>query len=87
MPKSTSRPRPQTLPYKAPATDSAKPSTALPPLKPRPKLLILMSVLLAIWVGALLTLYFAMVRPYRHWHDKAPIPATAPATQFIRGVA
>jgi hypothetical protein len=36
------------------------------PLKPRPILFIVLCLLLAIWVGYLLVLYFAAVYPARH---------------------
>jgi len=36
------------------------------PLKPRGKLLVVLMVVFAIWLGALLALYFAKVYPLRH---------------------
>ena len=50
------------------------PPTAPPPgpvtyttaLKPRPKLLVILSVIFVLWVGTLLALYFTTVYPYRH---------------------
>jgi hypothetical protein len=36
------------------------------PLKPRRKLLVVLMVVFAIWLGALLTLYFTKVYPLRH---------------------
>ncbi len=35
-------------------------------LKPRPRLLLLFSLVLALWIGVLLTLYFKTVYPTRH---------------------
>jgi len=35
-------------------------------LKPRPKLLVILSVVFVLWVGTLLALYFTTVYPFRH---------------------
>jgi len=35
-------------------------------LEPRPKLLLVLSILFALWVGLLLTLYFTTIYPTRH---------------------
>jgi len=50
------------------------PSPAPPPgpvtynttLKPRPKLVVVLSIIFVLWVGTLLTLYFTTIYPYRH---------------------
>lgn len=36
------------------------------PLKPRPRLLIALSIIFAIWVAGLLVMYAKTVYPYRH---------------------
>ena len=72
----------------APAPPTADQPVFLPPLRPRPKLLALLSALLALWIAAILALYFGMVRPYRKSHP-TPTPLTQPATKpaEVRGVA
>ena len=35
-------------------------------LKPRPRLLLVLSILFAIWVALLLTMYFTTIYPIRH---------------------
>ena len=36
------------------------------PLKPRPRLLVVLSIIFALWVAGLLAMYFKTVYPYRH---------------------
>ena len=52
----TRQPPAKTEPQLPPAT----------PLRPRPRLFIVLLVLFAIWLGILLTLYFKTVYPLRH---------------------
>jgi hypothetical protein len=47
-----------------------------PPLRPRPRLLIVLSVILALWVAFLLVLYFRTVYPYRNDPGLTSQPAT-----------
>jgi hypothetical protein len=54
---------------------SQRPAAVPPPIVPRPKLLILLCVIFAAWIGALLAMYFTTVYPERH-HP----PATQTAT-------
>ncbi len=42
------------------------PITYTTTLKPRPTLLLILSIIFAIWVATLTTLYFTTVYPYRH---------------------
>lgn len=42
------------------------PITYTTALKPRRKMLVLLSIIFALWVGLLLTLYFTTVYPTRH---------------------
>ena len=42
------------------------PITYTTALKPHPRLLVILSIIFALWVGALVTLYFTTVYPYRH---------------------
>ena len=49
----------------APRQDIA-PIEFAPPLKPRPRLMIVLSVILALWVAFLLALYFRTVYPHRN---------------------
>lgn len=55
----------------------------LPPLEPKPKLLIGMSVLLAVWVGGLIVMYMTTVYPARH-RPKHEVPATQPTEPSTR---
>jgi len=54
----------------------------LPPLEPKKKLLIISSIVLAIWVVLLGVMYATTVYPARHHRAKAPTsqPATPPPT-------
>jgi len=81
--------KPKTLPHAKTASPSPAPEPVfLPPLRPHPKLLALLTTLLALWIAAILALYFGMVRPYRKSHP-APAPITHPTTRppEVRGVA
>ncbi len=64
-----------------PAKDK-QPASALLPLKQRPKLFVLLFVIFALWLGALLTLYFVTVYPSRHrgLPAAAPRPTTSPTS-------
>ena len=47
----------------------AKQAASIPspqPLKPRPRLLLVLSIIFALWVAGLLAMYFKTVYPYRH---------------------
>jgi hypothetical protein len=54
------------------AKPAATPSTARggaefpPPLKPHPRLLLVISLIFAIWVAGLLMMYYKTVYPFRH---------------------
>jgi hypothetical protein len=48
-----------------PSSDAGRIEFAAP-LRPRPRLLIVLSVVLALWVAFLLVLYFRTVYPHRH---------------------
>lgn len=48
----------------------------LPPLRPRKSLMIALGLILLIWMGILLAMYFRTVYPLRH---ENPRPAHAPA--------
>lgn len=61
----------------APSNTAAAPEWAAPPLKPQRRLLVVLSVVLALWVAYLLVLRFATVHPDAEPHKTAP--ATAPA--------
>ena len=44
-----------------------KPSTpAADPLKPRPRMLVVLAIVFALWLAFLLTMYFTTVYPHRH---------------------
>ncbi|HEV8604853.1 MAG TPA: hypothetical protein VGQ99_05775 [Tepidisphaeraceae bacterium] len=60
MSKHKQRPKPALI---APPTDRA---TYTLTLKPRPKLLLFLSILLAFWIAMLLTMYFTTIYPTRH---------------------
>lgn len=49
----------------------------LPPLRPRPRLVIALGVVLVLWVGFLLFLYFQTVLPERRANPRpaAPLPS------------
>ena len=49
-----------------------------PRFKPHKKLLVVLLCVFVIWVGALLWMYFAIVRPNRHMPIR--LPAKAPTT-------
>jgi hypothetical protein len=49
-----------------PKGSAPPPQTTCAPLKPRPKLFWALMLVFAIWLGALLTLYFKTVYPDRH---------------------
>jgi hypothetical protein len=59
----------------------------LPPLEPKKKLLVVMSVVLAVWVAGLILMYAKTVYPVRHKArlplvpapTSQPVPATQPA--------
>lgn len=48
---------------------------AFGPLKPRPKLFVLLCAAFALWLIALAILYFATVYPLRHPEDQASRPS------------
>jgi hypothetical protein len=52
------------------------------PMKPRKRLFLTLLIVLAVWVGILLTMYFTMVRPHHppHRPPQTPRQATAPAS-------
>ena len=56
------RPDPNPLSYQR--TDPPQPHIVA--LKPRPKLLLILSIVFALWVGLLLVLYFTTIYPGRH---------------------
>ena len=57
-------------------TSDAKPAaTQASPLRPRPKMLIGLSVVFVLWVAFLLTMYFTTVYPQRYIEDR-PDPDT-----------
>lgn len=58
----------------APGADSKPPVQFLPPLKPRPILMIVLLGALVVWLAALVVLRMTAVRPEAN-------PATAPATR------
>lgn len=43
----------------------------LPPLKPRPRLVIALAVVFALWIAFLLVLYFVTIFPHRH--ERRPV--------------
>jgi hypothetical protein len=45
-------------------------------MTPRPRLMLVLLLVLAVWVAYILALYFRTVYPLRH---EAPTPAVAPA--------
>jgi hypothetical protein len=51
---------------KAPSEPALAPTDFAPPLQPRPRLLIILSIALALWVAFLLALYFRTVYPHRN---------------------
>jgi len=57
------------------AQQAAPPAPSTPPagslsyttvLKPQPKLLVILWIIFAVWVGLLLTMYFTTIYPIRH---------------------
>jgi hypothetical protein len=46
----------------------------LPPLKPRPRLMILMSALLGFWVAMLLAIFFTVIYPAHHRGSRTVVP-------------
>jgi hypothetical protein len=60
----------------APAADVPASATCVP-LKPRPKLFWALMLSFAIWLGALLTLYFKTVYPDRHPSTAATRPGAS----------
>ena len=51
--------------YQPPAAPPG-PITYTTTLKPRPKLLLVLSILFALWIALLLVLYFTTIFPQRH---------------------
>ena len=49
-----------------PAAPPPRPITYTTALKPQRKALIILSILFALWVAVLLTLYFTTIYPHRH---------------------
>ena len=52
-------------------------ATAPTPLKPRPKLLLVLSIVFVLWVAFLLTMYFTTVYPHRHIETRPTVTADA----------
>jgi hypothetical protein len=55
----------------------------LPPLRPQPKLLIGLGVVLALWIAFLLVLYFTTVYPHRHKPGERAAPALREASPSL----
>ena len=72
-PKREANPSPGPLPYAPPASadEARKADLRVRPLKPRPALLAVTSVIFALWVGFLVALYFKTDHPRR---STAPRP-------------
>ena len=47
-------------------------------LRPHPKMLLILSIIFAVWVGLLMTLYFTTIYPTRH---ERPIPTSIDSPQ------
>ena len=64
----------------APAAADRAPASAPPtnetPIKPRRGLLIVLSIALALWIAAMVVMYFTTVYPQRHPASK-PVPASS----------
>ncbi len=71
MKKQPARPKPQ-------ATPNRSPQPPHKPLKPRPRLLLITSIIMALWIAALIVMYFTTVFPARHR------PQSGPATSSVR---
>jgi hypothetical protein len=63
----------------SPAHPDVAPITFAPPLRPRPKLLMILGVVLGLWITFLLVLYFRTVYPHRN--DVGSWPASKPVEE------
>ena len=64
--KKPTKPAPRAADPRRPNSDSAPGAVFLPPLRPHPKLTIVLGIILALWLIGLLAAYFKTVYPLRH---------------------
>ena len=60
-----------------PSTDYNPLAPTLNPLQPRPKLLLVLSIVFVLWVALLLTMYFTTVYPHRRVETRPSTMARA----------
>ena len=53
------------------------PTSAADPLKPRPRMLVILAIVFALWLAFLLTMYFTTVYPHRHIESRPSVTAQA----------
>ena len=59
------------------AYQKPSPSAAADPLKPRPRMLVVLAIVFALWLAFLLTMYFTTVYPHRHIESRPSAMAQA----------
>ena len=55
------------------------PTSPADPLKPRPRMLVVLAIVFVLWLAFLLTMYFTTVYPHRHIESRPTATATAQA--------